>query len=96
MQDYGVMDYAEYVQKQEKPSKSLNKSVSFESFLKSKSFLCENSNKTPEKNIVKTPEKPKEKLSSSINKMKKLIDSGFKHENSNENSCQKSHFLLIF
>jgi len=95
------MDYQEYLKKQDKnPEKPINNSISFEIFLKSKSFKDENpqnqslSPEKPIENSLKTEEKTpptksninenQSKLSESLKKMKQILDSSFKNTETKE------------
>lgn len=95
MRNFGLMDYQEYLKKQDKiTEKPINASISFENFLKNKSFKEDNprnhslSPKKPLDSLLKSLEKtpiPKTQdpekvtpLSDSLKKMRKLIDDEFK------------------
>lgn len=95
MRNFGLMDYQEYLKKQDKNNeKPINTSISFENFLKNKSFKEDNtqnhsiSPKKPLDSLMKSLEKtpiPRTQdpekatpLSDSLKKMRKLIDDGFK------------------
>ena len=98
MQSFGLMDYQEYLKKQDKNNeKPVNASISFENFLKNKSFKEEKQALSPEKPLDpslklldKTPppktQNPEKtiNLSDSLKKMRKLIDDGFNPSDNKE------------
>ena len=97
MRNFGLMDYQEYLKKQDKNNeKPINASISFENFLKNKSFIQDNtqnqslSPKRPLDSLIKFLGKTPIKKTHNDEKATPLSDDGFKPpENKEEQTCEE-------